>query len=319
MDFRMDDIRTISELEYGRRFHEPTFGRELAEALRARHRLPEPLTRKIEGSNLVFRIGDSRWLKITPPFFAESLDAELQITRAVEGKLPVPVPNILQTGELDGWRYIISANVPGVQIEHVISEFAEADFEAVAVDLGEFMACFHKVRIPGFDRDYGPWHAYLKRGIREAQQIHLSRGNSLDWATQIAELLARHHDQLVRLGPPMLVHADLTPEHVLLHRVNGLWRVCGILDVADAMLAPAELDATVPMLDIFRGRRNPQQRLLREAGIALTAEGERFSLLFMAISLLHPFSFFHDWFSPEIASGFSRIADIASVVFPDEP
>jgi hygromycin-B 7''-O-kinase len=316
MDLLMDGILNISEPEYGRRFHEPTFGLELAAAVRARHGLPEPLTRKMEGSNLVFRIADGRWLKITPPFFAESFDAELRVIRAVEGKLPVPVPRILQAGELDGWRYIISADVPGVQIEHVISDFTESDFEAVAVDLGQFMACFHRVRIPGFERDFGPWRTYLQRGIREAEQIHLSRGNSPDWARQIAELLERHQDQLVRLEP-MLVHADLTPEHVMVHQVNGRWHVCGILDVADAMLAPAQLDATVPMLDIFRGRRNPQRRLLREAGIELTTECERFSLLFMAIALLHPFSFFHDWFSAEIRSGLSRIADIAGLVFPD--
>jgi hypothetical protein len=90
------------------------------------------------------------------------------------------------------------------------------------------------------------------------------------------------------------VHADLTPEHVMLHHVSRRWHVCGILDLADAMLAPAELDAIVPMLDIFRGRRDHQRRLLREAGIAPIALGEQLSLLFMAITLLHPYSFFHD-------------------------
>jgi hygromycin-B 7''-O-kinase len=313
----MDDILNISEPEYIRRFHEPTLGLELAQVLRARHCLPEPLTRQMEGSSLVFRIGDGRWLKITPPFFAESFDAELQVARGVEGKLPLPVPTILQTGELDGWRYIISAHVPGVQIQHLISVFTEADFEAVAVDLGRFMASFHRIQIPGFDRDFGPWGTYLQRGIRDAVQIHLSRGNSPEWATQIAELLEHQRNRLVHLAPPVLVHADLTPEHVMLHRVSGRWRVSGVLDLADAMLAPAELDATVPMVDIFRGRRNPQRRFLREAGIALTAEGERFSLLFMAIALLHPFSFFHDWFGPEIRSGLSRMSDIAGSVFPD--
>jgi hygromycin-B 7''-O-kinase len=147
-------------------------------------------------------------------------------------------------------------------------------------------------------------------------QIHRSRGNSAEWAGQIAALLARERDELVRLGPPVLVHGDLTPEHVMLHRVCGRWRLSGVLDLADAMLAPAELDAAVPMLDIFRGRADLQERLLREAGISPVAEGERLSMLFMAIALLHPFAYFHDWFGGEIEAGLSRIPDIARSAFP---
>jgi hygromycin-B 7''-O-kinase len=253
---------------------------------------------------------------MNPPFFGEWVDAELRVSRSVEGKLPVPVPTILQTGELGGWRYIISAHVPGVQLHQVISDLSEADLEAVAVDLGQFMASFHSVAIAGFDGDFGSWAGYLERNVREAAGIHLERGNSPDWARQIAELLRAQHDRLVRLGPPVLIHADLTPEHVMLQRVSGRWRLSGVLDLADAMLAPAELDAAVPLLDIFRGGRNLQRRFLREAGIALTAEHETFSSLFMAIALLHPFSYFEDWFEPEIRSGMSRIPDIARSVLP---
>lgn len=315
----MDDILNISEPEYDRRFREPTFGLELAQIVRERHRLPAPLTRQMEGSTLVFRIGDGRWLKLTPPFFIESFDAELQVSRSVEGKLSVPVPTVLQAGEIEGWRYIISAHVPGVQLHHVMSGLTEADLEAVAVDLGQFMASLHRVKIAGFDQNFEPWGASLERGIHDAVQIHRSRGNSPDWAGQIAELLAGQHDRLVRLGPPVLVHGDLNPEHVMLQRVSGRWRLSGVLDLADAMLAPAELDASVPLLDIFRGRRNLQRRFLREAGIAASAEHEhdQFSLLFMAIALLHPFAFFEDWFAGEIRSGLSRIADIAGAVLPD--
>lgn len=314
---RMDDILSISGPEYGRRFREPTFGLELAQIVRERHRLPAPLTRKMEGSALVFRIGDGRWLKLTPPFFTASFDAELQVSRSVEGKLPVPVPTVLQAGELEGWRYIISAHVPGVQLHHVMSDLAEADLEAIAADLGQFMASFHRVTIAGFDRDSEPWGRYLARFMREGATIHRSRGSNSDWAGQIAELLEGQHERLVRLGPPVLVHADLNPEHVTLQRVSGRWRVAGVLDLADAMLAPAELDATVPLLDIFRGRRNLQRRFLYEAGIASSAEHDRFSLLFVAIALLHPFAFFEDWFATEVRSGLSRVADIASVVLPD--
>jgi hygromycin-B 7''-O-kinase len=313
----MNQTLSISEPEYFRRFYEPIFGLDLAQAVCARHSLPQPLTRKMEGSNLIFRIDDGRWLKITPPFFGDSFDAELQVTRGVAGMMPIPVPTILETGNLDAWRYSISTNVPGVQIQSVASDLTEVDFETVALELGQFMACFHKVRIPGFDRHFGPWSDYLERNVRDARRIHSTRGNSPDWVNQIAELLERQHDKLRQLGPPVLIHADLTPEHVMLHQVNGRWHLSGVLDLADAMLAPAELDLTVPLMDIFRGCSNPQRKLLREVGIERSAEDNGFPALFMAIALVHPFMVFHDSFSLEIQRGFSSIEDIARFVFPN--
>jgi hygromycin-B 7''-O-kinase len=312
----MDDILMISEPEYSRRFDEPTFGLSLARMVCARHGLPEPLNRHLEGSSLVFRTADDRWLKLTPPFFAASAEAEIKVARAVEGKLPVPVPTILHTGTIGGWRYIVSAHVPGIQLQRVSAELTEADFEALALDLGRFLAAFHAIQVADSERNSEPWGHYLERAIRDATQIHRSRGNSAQWAGQIAALLAREREQLARLGPPVLVHGDLTPEHVMLHRVSGGWRLSGVLDLADAMHAPAELDAAVPMLDIFRGRGDLQQRFLREAGIAPAAQGEAFSTLFMAVALLHPFAYFHDWFGGEIESGLSRLADIAMSAFP---
>ena len=316
MDGPMDDILGISEAEYGRRFDEPTFGLSLARIVRARHGLPGPLTRHMEGSSLVFRTADDRWLKLTPPFVAATAAAELEVARAVAGRLPVPVPTILQAGEIGDWRYIISAHVPGVQLQHVITEFTEPDFAALAVDLGRFMAAFHRIQVVDFDRNFEPWDRYLERGIRDAVQIHQSRGNSAEWAERIAALLARERNELIRLGPPVLVHGDLTPEHVMLQRASGRWRLSGVLDLADAMHAPAELDAAVPMLDIFRRRADLQRRLLHEAGIAPAVEGERLSSLFLATALLHPFAYFHDWFGDEIEAGLSRIPDIAGSAFP---
>lgn len=103
----------------------------------------------------------------------------------------------------------------------------------------------------------------------------------------------------------------------MLHRVNGRWHLSGVLDLGDAMLAPAELDLTVPLLDIFRGRANPQRRLLREVGIERSAQDSRFPALFMAIALVHPFMFFCDSFNLEIQRGLASIEDIAMFVFPE--
>ena len=305
----------VSEAEYRRRFAEPGFGLDLAEIVADRRRLPRPLVRKVEGSNLVFRAGEGPWLKICPPFWRDAFDAEVRVTEAVQGRLPAPAPAIIASGELEDWRYLVSTHVPGVQIQDVLPRLGEADLERIAAELGQFMAALHAVAVPGFEREFGPWSRYLDERLAGARALHLSRGVEPARVDQIAAFLAARAPALRALGRPVLIHADLTAEHVMLVETGGRWRLSGVLDLADAMIAPAELDLIAPFMGLFRARRGPQRRLMAESGVRAVAEP--FSQAVMAVALQHRFVHFDDWFAVEIKAGITELTDIARVVFPD--
>lgn len=294
----------VSEAEYSRRFRDPAFGAGLAEVVRARHGLQGPLVRQVEGSSLVFRAGDGPWLKLTPPFWRDAFEAEVRATAAVAGKLPARIPELIETGALEDWRYLISAHVPGVQAQAVLAELAESERAGLAEDLGGFMQAFHAVEIVGFERTFGSWPRYLEQRLATPHEA------PPPWPAQINRLVSRRRDALLALGPPVLIHADLTAEHVLLVQQNGRWRLSGVLDLADAMVAPAELDLIAPCVELFRGQRPLQARLARAAG--LEPPGPE---LTMALALQHRFMRFQVWFAPELAAGADTIEAVAAAVF----
>jgi hygromycin-B 7''-O-kinase len=263
----------------------------------------------------VFRAGEGPWLKICPPFWRDAFDAEVRVTGAVQGWLPAPVPAIIETGEAGDWRYLISSHVPGTQIEAVLPSLGEADLERIATELGQFMRAFHAVDIPAFERPFGPWARYLEERLAGARDLHLGRGVDPRRVEQIAAFLTDRAPTLRALGPPVLIHADLTAEHVMLAETGGRWRLSGVLDLADAMIAPAELDLVAPFVELFRGKRGPQRRLMAEAGVS-EPDGPS-SALFMAVALQHRFMHFDDWFAPEIASGLADLPSIAAAAFPN--
>jgi hygromycin-B 7''-O-kinase len=304
----------VSEAEYRRRFRDPAFGRDLAEAVAARHGLSPPLVRKTEGSSLVFRCGDGAWLKLSPPFFGDAFETEVAVTRRVQGRLPLAIPDIGLTGALDDWRYLVSADVPGVQIGAVIDQLSEPDLARIAEELGAFMAAFHAVPPARFDRSFGPWESYLRRCLDDAEALHRSRGNDAAQVEQIVRFLEPRRALLEQLGPPVLIHADLTAEHVMLTDERGRWRTCGVLDLADAMVAPAALDLIPPLLELFRGKPEPQRRLLAAAGVELDLADRSGAL--MAVALQYRFMHFHDWFKRELAAGVTSVEAIAAAVFP---
>ncbi|MGH6972059.1 MAG: phosphotransferase family protein, partial [Caulobacteraceae bacterium] len=278
--------------------------------------LPAPLVRKTEGSSLVFRSADGRWLKLSPPFFGDSLATEVEITPRLAGRLPVPVPDILEHGALKDWGYLVSAEVPGVQIEAVLDDLDGADLERIATELGAFMRVFHEVSIPGFERSFGPWDRYLEGALADPRRLHASRGTDGAAADRIAVFLERWAPALRALGPPVLVHADLTAEHVMVSQASGRWSLCGVLDLADAMKAPAELDLMAPFIELFRSRGALQRRLAEEAGAWLPDDPAQRAELVMALALQHRFMHFHDWFAKELALGVTAVEDIARAVFP---
>jgi hygromycin-B 7''-O-kinase len=304
----------ISEAGYRARFTDSDFGLDLAEAVAARLGLAPPLARRVEGSSLVFRTGAGDWLKISPPFFCDSFEAEVEASRRVDGRLPLPIPRILETGRLEDWSFLVSAHVPGAPIGEVLERLGEDDLTRIAGELGEFMRAYHGVAVPGFERSFGAWPRYLSACVADPAALHRSRGNDAALAQRIAAFVERWRAPLEALGPPVLVHADLTSEHVLLSETGGRWHVSGVLDLADSMTAPAELDLVTPCVELFRGLAGPQRWLARAAGIEL-AGGDAGGLL-MAVALQHRFMHFHHWFRRELAAGLVEIADIAAAVFP---
>lgn len=134
---------SLTEAEYSARFRDPTFGADLAAIVAGRHGLAPPLVRKVEGSSLVFRLGDGDWLKLSPPFLADGFEAETAATARVQGRLPALIPEIRLTGALEDWRYLVSAHVPGVAIGELLPVLGERDLARIAEELGGFMAAFH--------------------------------------------------------------------------------------------------------------------------------------------------------------------------------
>jgi hypothetical protein len=73
------------------------------EAISARHRLGgEPIRRYSTGTLPVYAIGTRYVLKLFPPPDSDGALTEEQALAAVEGRLPIPTPRMLASGETDG-------------------------------------------------------------------------------------------------------------------------------------------------------------------------------------------------------------------------
>jgi hygromycin-B 7''-O-kinase len=310
------DLLKIQRAEYEQRFRDPEFGLELAHAILPRHALPTEIRRKTEGSSLVFELGPELFLKIVPPFFADSFSAELTATALATGRLRVKTPEIVLHGKLESWDYLVSRRVPGKQASSIFGSLKEDDLRSIAEDLGSLLRELHAIEAPAFERDYGPWETFLRDRLQNQRAHHLARGNFEEWVERICAFVAAQTPRMLELAPPVFLHADLSQAHVMLDQVNGHWRIVGLLDFADAMKGPREIDFILPFLDFFRGRSSLQKQLLEAYGYGAIADRESFSELLLALTLQNRFMAFHDWFKTELESGATSLPALARKVYP---
>lgn len=73
----------------------------LGSELALKHGYKDPLTRIPEGSSLVFKIGTDHFLKITPPFYSGSIEAEIAATKIIGDQLSFSIPNILINDQIE--------------------------------------------------------------------------------------------------------------------------------------------------------------------------------------------------------------------------
>src|SRR4051812_11645700 len=102
-------------------------------AICKRERLPaSELTRPTKGSHIVFFAGPNAVIKLFSPLGAADYDAESIALRAVKGRLPVPVPDILSEGELEGWRYLVMQRLQGEPLGDALPTLQSRDWSEVA-------------------------------------------------------------------------------------------------------------------------------------------------------------------------------------------
>ena len=310
------DILALDKSTYSAHFENKEFGLSLGSELALKHGYKDPLTRIPEGSSLVFKIGSDHFLKITPPFYSGSIEAEIAATKIIGDQLSFSIPHILINDQIEKWNYVITKNVKGQQAKNVYRTMTPENVKIFAKDIGKVIKNIHSIKSDGFERDFGPWETYLENNLKNQEEVHLHRGNTPEWSQKISKFVNQQAELLHSLGPAKLVHADLNHEHLMLEEINNEWRITGVLDFADSMNAPIEMEFILPIVCFFKGKAELQRLVWEGAEYKPQFDSAHYSNIMMALTLQNRFIAFHDWFDREIDKGAKSVEEIATSIFP---
>ncbi|HEU5090550.1 MAG TPA: aminoglycoside phosphotransferase family protein, partial [Roseiflexaceae bacterium] len=199
-------------------------------------------------------------------------------------------------GELFGtdggwpWPYIIVSLLPGQSIGEV--QIDRADMEAIVNWLAPVLRRIHL--LPGeYTATLKPEWAQFEQFIAQ-QQANLIEQHAA-WRSLPAHLAAQlpaFAQETVRLPTnqaPLLIHADLNQDHVLVTERDGHWLPTGIIDFGDARVGDLAYELVALHLGLFQADKHLLQVFLDAYGVPAQ---ERPTLLqqAMRMTLLHEFN-----------------------------
>jgi hygromycin-B 7''-O-kinase len=259
-----------------------------AAALWRELRLPAPAL-FASGSLPVYAVGDDLVLKLYPPCYAGERDHERAVLERLRGALPCATPEVLSSGEVEAWRYVLMTRVRGRPLDENWTELRPADRLRLAAQVGAALAALHRVDAPGLADPVAPWDGFIREQARRCVELQRGRGLDERWLEQIPDFL--REVGLPTADPPALLHTEIMRTHVFAERAgDGCWSVSGLVDFEPAMRGATDYEFASVGLFLTRGSGAALRSLLLAYGLREADLGLPLQRRFLVCTLLHRYS-----------------------------
>jgi len=281
------------------------------------------------GSNAVFIVNRKTVqtravVKIYAPLCREDYDFEREIHLLLEPRPALGAPRLLAHGRLEAasvWPYVVLAYIPGEPIREVRDRLSDDDVTRIARGLGHRIRVLHTIQpasLHSLDVTRQGWDRYVASSSARCT-AQLRRRTKLPQSV-ISKLPAFIADVLAEQPDPelVLVSGDITEDHVMLEQTAEGWCISGVIDFADARVAPREyewpalwfsaLDCDYAALETLMAAYDPSQALDRA-----------FQRRAMAYTLLHEFGahIIAEVIPPRLAAEIDSIRDLQAVLWAE--
>jgi hygromycin-B 7''-O-kinase len=192
--------------------------------------------------------------KVFSPNSRANRDNEVIFLEALHKKLPVDTPQLVNTGEVSGWPYIIMEQLPGITLEEAWPELDKKNKLSLCQKIGEATFALHHLPIPltieNNNTKFLDWYKG-QRAIAATRQA--SNGLDNQWVDSIEPFLQSVDMNLDETTNFVLLHTELMRDHFLVIENEDGWQLSGLIDFEPSMAGPAEYDFASVGLFISQG------------------------------------------------------------------
>ncbi len=282
-----------------------------------------------DSTTLVALLGDTRVLKLFPPFLRDHFEFESVMLDVVHGRLSLPTPQKLAVGERDGWPFLVISQLSGEPLTDTWPTMTDAERCTVLRTIGGLTKEVHALPVAALEPVSLRWHEFIatqRRGCLVRQQrtklpdhllaqVEAFVAGSLPEGSSAAPGRSEAEDAPPRgaasaseLGGSFFV--PLTGEYTPMNLFTRDQRLVAMFDFGDGLVGPRQYDWLGPLAFLCAGKRERVAAYFDGYGERPTHEGR---LELMRLLLLHRYSNLRAQVAAENwreAAGFEELAEL---------
>jgi hygromycin-B 7''-O-kinase len=239
------------------------------------------------GTNLVVGLGSDLILKIFPPMLRGQFLSERLSLRLLQGRLSIPIPQIVVEGERDGWPYLVITRLHGILGTEAWPTLPEDAKERVLDQIGKTIAEVQKVPVGELAAIEPRWDQFMRRQIAGCRARHVRLGLPPKYLDGLDELLGEAATLIPMGAAPVILTGEYIPENFLLSQDAGGWRLSGLIDFGDVMTGWGEYDLLGPSAFMTAGMPRRVQSLFEGFGYSKADITPALTRRLMTLMLLH--------------------------------
>lgn len=290
----------------------------VSDIARSENILADGLVPYLTGTNLVVDLNGSSVLKLFPPFNSSQFVSERATLRLLDGKLSVPIPQIIAEGEREGWSYLIMTRLQGILGSEAWPTLAEPQKERVLRQIGRTIADVQSVA-PGELSTFEPtWPNFIAGQIAGCVERHRRQGLASGLLSDLEELLRDVPATVPLDAPPVILTGEWIPENFLLAEELGQWRLAAVIDFGDVMTGWPEYDLLGPSAFMCAGLPNRVRSLFEGYGLEPKMLGAAMRRRLLMLMVLHRASDLRHIYIDGWEARISKLTELEIVVWPAE-
>lgn len=281
------ELPVISDpANYRLHFHDHVW-QQAAATICTRHRISyERLRRSSQGENIIFFVDEHSVIKIFAPF-RENYLRETAALDFAQGKLSIKTPDLMHTGDVDGWSYLVMRQLAGQASREVWASVGRRDRFEIVSRLGIAMSELHSDAAPlqtALDRD---WRAFIERQAQMSVVRQRSCGANPEWLASLPAYIDARLALLPKDHEPVFLHGDIHAGNLLLVKEGGHWQIGGLIDFGDSLCGFNEYEFVAPGVLMVQGDGELQKALLLAYGYTTAELDDELRARLMLLTVLY--------------------------------
>ena len=267
------------------KYFQGEFAENVARRICGRHKIGFfELKRAEKSEHIVFLADDSFAVKFFAPF-RNGFHREKKALEFAQGKTSLKIPEIVASGEYNGFNYLIITQLHGELITRSSwLNFAKKEQVRILEQLARGLKELHSYDADTIDFD---WHKFIEHQSNIAVKRQIDCGVNNEWIEKLPKFLETNLPLLPKIFPTVFLHGDIHFGNLRLQNSKGKWKISGLFDFADSLSGFNEFDFVAIGLLMIQGQKNLQREFFKAYGYKDDQLDESFRKRLMLMTILY--------------------------------